>query len=140
MANSADPDQLASSEADLHCLQRQGISGFSRTRVKIQWEMTSLHEKKEEVIVWIACLPTWCIYTCIYSTVIWLVQGKFILHNNFPITGWTKLDYFLFIQSTILPWNTTLENLSSAFGYLPLLWLCSTSLIWLVPNSFVSSE
>ena len=32
MANSADPDQLASS--DLHCLQRQGISGFSRTRVK----------------------------------------------------------------------------------------------------------
>ena len=33
MANSADPDQLASEE-DLHCLQRQGISGFSRTRVK----------------------------------------------------------------------------------------------------------
>ena len=31
MANSADPDQLAS---DLHCLQGQGISGFSRTRVK----------------------------------------------------------------------------------------------------------
>ena len=30
MSNSADPDQLASS--DLHCLQRQGISGFSRTR------------------------------------------------------------------------------------------------------------
>ena len=45
MANSADPDQLASSEPtdlDLHCLQRQGISGFSRTRVnktsgKIKW-------------------------------------------------------------------------------------------------------
>ena len=44
MANSADPDQLASSEAswllqkptdlDLHCLQRQGISGFSMIRVK----------------------------------------------------------------------------------------------------------
>ena len=42
MANSADPDQLASSEAllqkptdlDLHCLQGQGISGLSRTRVK----------------------------------------------------------------------------------------------------------
>ena len=33
MTNSADPDpdQLASS--DLHCLQRQGISGFSRTGV-----------------------------------------------------------------------------------------------------------
>ena len=35
MANSADPDQLASSEAnwsdlDLHCLQIQAISAFSR--------------------------------------------------------------------------------------------------------------
>ena len=37
MANSADPDQLASSEdlLDLQCLQRQGISGYSRTRVKM---------------------------------------------------------------------------------------------------------
>ena len=36
MANSADPDQLASlkpTDMDLHCLQMQGISGFSRTRV-----------------------------------------------------------------------------------------------------------
>ena len=32
MANSADPDQLASKDLDLHCLQRQGISGFSRTK------------------------------------------------------------------------------------------------------------
>ena len=32
MTNSADPDQLAS-DLNLHCLQRQGISGFSRTRV-----------------------------------------------------------------------------------------------------------
>ena len=34
MANSADPDQLASEDLDQHCLQRQVISGFSRTRVK----------------------------------------------------------------------------------------------------------
>ena len=33
MASSADPDQLAC--LNLHCLQRQGISGFSRTRVKV---------------------------------------------------------------------------------------------------------
>ena len=34
MANSADPDQLASStDLDLHCLQRQFVSGFNRTRV-----------------------------------------------------------------------------------------------------------
>ena len=35
MANSADPDQLASpTDLDLHCLQRQDLSGFSRSRVK----------------------------------------------------------------------------------------------------------
>ena len=37
MTNSADPDQLASqkpTDLDIHCLQRQGISGFSRTMVK----------------------------------------------------------------------------------------------------------
>ena len=38
MANSADPDQLAwllkkPTDLDLHCLERQDISGFSRTRV-----------------------------------------------------------------------------------------------------------
>ena len=35
MTNSADPDQLASekpTDLDLHCLQRQGISGFSSAR------------------------------------------------------------------------------------------------------------
>ena len=39
MANSADPDQVASNELDLHCLQRQGIFGFSRTRVKFKCEV-----------------------------------------------------------------------------------------------------
>ena len=34
MTNSVDPDQLASAtDLDLHCLQRQGISEFSRIRV-----------------------------------------------------------------------------------------------------------
>ena len=33
MANSVDPDQKKPTDLDLHCLQRQGISGFSRTRV-----------------------------------------------------------------------------------------------------------
>ena len=37
MANSADPDQLTFRKQlnlDLHCLQRQSLSGFSRIRVK----------------------------------------------------------------------------------------------------------
>ena len=33
MADSADPDQKPT-DLDLHCLQRQGISGFSMTRGK----------------------------------------------------------------------------------------------------------
>ena len=35
MANSADPDQKPT-DLDLHCLQRQGIFRFSRTKVKKQ--------------------------------------------------------------------------------------------------------
>ena len=38
MANSADPDQLASekpTDLELQCLQEQGISGFSRTSLTV---------------------------------------------------------------------------------------------------------
>ena len=34
MTNSADPDLKKPTDWDLHCLQRQGISWFSKTRVK----------------------------------------------------------------------------------------------------------
>ena len=39
MTNSADSDQLAlkPTDLDLHCLQRQDISEFSRTRVNKTW-------------------------------------------------------------------------------------------------------
>ena len=49
MTNSADSNQKPT-DLDLHCLQRQGISGFSRTRVNkvemvqcraIRWTMLS---------------------------------------------------------------------------------------------------
>ena len=46
MANSADPDQLVlqkPTDLDLHCLQRQGISGHSRTRVKAELYPTFQH-------------------------------------------------------------------------------------------------
>ena len=42
MTNSADPDQLAS---DLHCLQRQGISVISRTRIKRRKKYKANEEK-----------------------------------------------------------------------------------------------
>ena len=45
MANSADPD------LDLHCLQRQGISGFSRTRVNFLEKKyrSACHGDKEKI-------------------------------------------------------------------------------------------
>ena len=79
MANSAGPDQLASSEAnwsgsiswllqkpidlDLHCLQKQGISGFSRTRVKVptklypRWSISLLFRKNMFDIAWVMRKP-----------------------------------------------------------------------------------
>ena len=46
MANSVDPDHLASSDLDLHCLQRQDISGFSRTRVNDLVSLTEIRPFK----------------------------------------------------------------------------------------------
>ena len=44
MTNSADPDQLASlkkpTDLDLLCLQRKGMSGFSRTKVNSILDLT----------------------------------------------------------------------------------------------------
>ena len=52
MANSADPDQLASSEPtdlDLCCLKRQGMSGFSRTRVYTSVDILGEKRKKTHI-------------------------------------------------------------------------------------------
>ena len=45
-SNSADLDQLASS--DLHCLQRQGTSRFSRTRVNIEYRIIIRRRKQKK--------------------------------------------------------------------------------------------
>ena len=68
MANSVDPDQLASlkpTDLYLHCLQRQDISGFSRTRVKGRMQscklqcchMKNLNETETTIFV-LVCV--WC--------------------------------------------------------------------------------
>ena len=44
-ANSSDPGQLAS--LDVHCLQRQGISEFSRTRVNVFIRLLRFLEEKK---------------------------------------------------------------------------------------------
>ena len=55
MTNSADPDQKPT-DLDLHCLQRQGISGFSRTRVKaIRWNDAQKFENID-VMICIKCV------------------------------------------------------------------------------------
>ena len=50
MVNSADPDQLAKpTDLDLHCLQRQDISGFSRTRINVQ-EMDCRYQRLDNFL------------------------------------------------------------------------------------------
>ena len=39
----------------------------------------------------------------VFATVISLVPGKVMLHNDFQITSRSKLDFIWLIQSTILP-------------------------------------
>ena len=56
MANSADPDQMA--DLDLHCLQRQGISGFSRTRFKCK---TYNHQTKHVYSVITGIIGSKCV-------------------------------------------------------------------------------
>ena len=59
MTNSADPDQLASqkpTDLDLHCLQRQGLSGFSRTRGKncSQYDLNNVErDVKHQTIIYL---------------------------------------------------------------------------------------
>ena len=50
MANSADPDQLPT-DLNLHCLQKQGISGFSRTIVKRKGKYKISAERKPKASV-----------------------------------------------------------------------------------------
>ena len=59
MANSADPDQLEKpTDLDLHCLQRQGLSGFSKTRVKFSnaFSITALILNKSFLLYVKMCL------------------------------------------------------------------------------------
>ena len=60
MANSAAPDQLASStDLDLHSLQSQDISGFSRTRVNVieRWKWSFSFQQETSPAE--DNLPTW---------------------------------------------------------------------------------
>ena len=48
MLNSADPEKLT--DLDLHCLQKQGISDFSRTRVKPLFQTHRNTKKNKELL------------------------------------------------------------------------------------------
>ena len=53
MKNSADPHQMASSEAtdlDLHSLQSQGIYVFSRARVKTVSDIRGFNNRPQKVL------------------------------------------------------------------------------------------
>ena len=70
MANSADPDQLVQkpTDLDIHCLDRQDISGSSRTRVK---DVMKLHRNcyggvfgdKSRIFFFYFCIKTYVVGT-----------------------------------------------------------------------------
>ena len=84
MANSAYPDQkwLLQKPAyqDLHCLKGRGISGFSRTRVKI-YEATTIFEysSKLELSVFLRN------YNVYLTCVIFLYRPNKIINLSYPI-------------------------------------------------------
>ena len=51
MTKSADPDLKKPTDLDLHCLQRQGIPGISRTKVKSV--VSSQNIKLQDELEWI---------------------------------------------------------------------------------------
>ena len=85
MANSADPDQLASSEANWSgstLFVKQGISGFSRTRVKqsLVCHMASYHK----MIMWL-WLWQFCWYGSLFKT------GNTVTTRNITRSpGWNR--------------------------------------------------
>ena len=60
MTNSGDPDQLAlkkPTDLDLHCLQRQGLSGFCRTRVRVGVKKINIvNENRVKIIISISTI------------------------------------------------------------------------------------
>ena len=117
MANSADPDQLASSETswwwrsqlmvkkptdlDLHGLRRQGISGFSRTRALGHLTDSKMAAEIYLVmkVVLIAAEFSCCI-ECIEGTMTAWVWKIFSLHEMSNSIFWEKSQVKYFIMKT----------------------------------------
>ena len=66
MANSADPDQKPT-DLDLHCLQRQDISGFSRTR-------QMANAKAERLLFEIHIVPSYLQNHCRSAVIAWVFR------------------------------------------------------------------
>ena len=67
MTNNADPGQLASkkpTDLDVHCLQRQGISGFRRTRVNVIIIIMNI------IIIIIVVVVVVCLFVCLLSALV----------------------------------------------------------------------
>ena len=100
MANSADPDQLASSEANCSgsTLQRQDISGFSRTRVNVcaaAWDETR-HSICKNKGSGEPAHPSSLARICAVCTYKWLTKGKRLLgmHTEKWLDGKSEEPFF----------------------------------------------
>ena len=102
MANSADPDQLASSEANwsgFTLFERQGISGFSMTRVKC---VLSGIRKVELIFLMVSCC--YLSFLVLFCNLLWIWLYPFLSSLIYFATLWAnsaddKLTvFFLFFE------------------------------------------
>ena len=102
MANSADPDQKPT-DLDLHCLQRQGISGFSRTRVNYHllspyWEICTC------ITVCVSSAPALpsCLVVSVKKIVITVVCQPCLINRTLSFTVLFTVRFMNLIKQTLI--------------------------------------
>ena len=114
MTNSADPDQVASSEAtwsgSTHCLQRHGISGFCRTRVNNFWLKKMPYLRAMNIYIYIYIyVYIYCIYIDLSALCEWIFPvwqfppDTVFTHKSLDTSApyptcskmWTDTNYYL---------------------------------------------
>ena len=107
MANSEDPDLKKPTDLDLHCLQRQGISGFSRTRVKIKLPQTPTPPQWSWVQILCFIMLKVCIQGKTFSSPVWKYHETAFALPQHCHQHWCSPNLkFYVIQSTLVISNS----------------------------------
>ena len=116
MTNSADPDSRLPTDLDLHCLQRQGISGFSRTRVNnvkrnMKYQIIIINSLLTCPKYEIVHLTTWC-----ESKMLWQNGNNCRFWSNCSIFSSLICQSILYAKLRIFRVNVEFWNHFSSFS------------------------